>query len=334
MNAPMVSYTSKTMLSILFIASLILTPAIVMAQEPQADEEKEYAAMTAVQAEKDPAKKTDMAIKFMKETPKSKYCPFVTDDVERMLAITLKNEKKYSQMIAEGEKFLKVVPNDSIIINAMVIAYAENKNLQGFVTFAEKAYATSPNGALAYEITKAYKQLGNETKFYSWADKSLAADPDRIDLLDELIRKNLAREQYPQAIKYAKMCLNVLPTAKKPEKVDEQAWKLAVNSAYGISHGALGKSAYDSKNYPEAIKNLDSAAKYTKNLEFAYYFLGMSYWQTNKIPQAELNFAKAYLLKGASSVQSKKYLDQLWSSSHKDLSGLKVVIERAQQELK
>jgi hypothetical protein len=70
-------------------------------------------------------------------------------------------------------------------------------------------------------------------------------------------------------------------------------------------------------------------------MDMAYYFLGMSYWQQNKLGLAMRNFAKAYLLKGAVAGPSKKYLDQLWSNSHRgSLKGLEVVIQQAQAELK
>jgi hypothetical protein len=48
-----------------------------------------------------------------------------------------------------------------------------------------------------------------------------------------------------------------------------------------------------------------------------------------------LNFAKAYLLKGATSASAKKYLDQLWVSGHRNsLAGEDRVLERARQDLK
>jgi hypothetical protein len=50
---------------------------------------------------------------------------------------------------------------------------------------------------------------------------------------------------------------------------------------------------------------------------------------------AMLNFAKAYILKGATSNNAKQYLEQLWKSSHRNsLAGMDRVIERAEADLK
>jgi tetratricopeptide (TPR) repeat protein len=117
--------------------------------------------------------------------------------------------------------------------------------------------------------------------------------------------------------------------------MDEQTWKNLVSTVYATSYAAIGASAYQSNNYAEAITNLDNAVKYYRRNETAYYFLGMAYWQQNKLQPAMLNFAKAYVIKGSTSAAAKKYLDQLWGSSHRNsLAGMDQVIQRAQQELK
>jgi hypothetical protein len=67
----------------------------------------------------------------------------------------------------------------------------------------------------------------------------------------------------------------------------------------------------------------------------AYYYLGMSYWQSNKLQPAMLNFAKAYVLKGSTATSARQSLEKLWKSGHRNsLAGIDTVIQRAQQELK
>ena len=77
-------------------------------------------------------------------------------------------------------------------------------------------------------------------------------------------------------------------------------------------------AAFEKRSYSVAIKNLDEAVKYVKRNDSAYYHLGLSYWQLNKMDAAMLNFAKAYILKGATSNNAKQYLEQLWKSSHRN----------------
>jgi tetratricopeptide (TPR) repeat protein len=330
MNSPTVSYISKTLLSFLFIVGLILTPNLVRAQE-QTEEEKEYKAYQDIQAEKDIAKKIDMIISLLKQKPKSKYGLAEYQN----LIVELKKEKNWSQMIVASEKLLKIIPDDAISISALTVAYSETKNTKGFVAFAEKAYASNPSGEFAYAIANGYRELGNDAKFMQWADKALAANPNYVDLLSDLVRKASAQQNNALATKYAKMCLKALPAAKKPESIDAQNWKTFTDTSYATSYAVIGQSDHDSGNYAEAIKNLESAVKYYKNMDTAYYLLGDSYWRMNKIGPAELNFAKAYVIKKSISASAKKQLDALWSQTHRgSLAGLEVVIERAKQDLK
>ncbi len=331
MSCPSVSYLSKTLLSVLFGASLMFTSSIVRAQEPT---EEEYKALQDIQAEKDSVKKTDMIVKFLREKPKSSYRPNITAEFQKII-VSLQQDKKWSQLIALGDKFYDVAPEDTFTVSALAAAYSQTGNTKGFATFGEKAYAAKPNPQLALAIAKAYAQLGNDAKFNQWGEKVLASDPDNVEILGDLTRRALTAQNMTQAVKYSRMILKSLPTAKKPEGMDEATWKTTQSTLYATAYGALGASAYEKKSYAEAIKNLDSGVKYFKRNEIAYYYLGMSYWQQNKLDAAMLNFAKAYLIKGSTSAAAKKYLDQLYASSHRgSTAGVNKVIERAQQDLK
>jgi tetratricopeptide (TPR) repeat protein len=188
---------------------------------------------------------------------------------------------------------------------------------------------------LASAIANGYKELGNDAKFTQWGEKAVTANPNNVDLLTELMLKASAQQNSVQAAKYARMCLEALPNIKKPENANAIKWKNDVDKLYATCYAVVGQYEHDNRNYPEAIKNLESAVKYLKNMDRAYYFLGMSYWQMNKLQPAELNFAKAYVLKGSVASAAKKQLDSLWSQTHKgSLAGLDVVIDRAKQDLK
>jgi len=331
MNSLKVSYISRTLLSFLFVAGLILTPNLVQAQE-QSQEEKEYEAYQKIAAEKDIAQKVDLVVTFLKESPKSQYKPNVIAEYQNAV-LKLREEKKWQQVVSACEKFIRVDSDDAFSIGALTVAYAETKNSKGFVAFAEKSYASKPSGELAYAIAKGYLELKNDAKFLQWAEKTLASNPDKMDLTIELTKRALAVEDHAKATKYAKMTLSALQNAKKPESVDAQAWKTTTDLYYAVSYAALGAASYSNRNYPDAINNLTNAVKYYKRMSTAYYFLGMSFWQQNKIAQAQLNFAKAYVIDG--NAAAKKQLDTLWSQSHGgSLAGMQVVIDRARQELK
>ena len=95
-----VSYISKALLSILFVAGMVLAPVKVWAQEPT---EEEYKSLTDIQAEKDANKKAEMIFSFLKAKPKTAYKPNVMAEFQKII-LELRSEKKWNQIIAMGEK--------------------------------------------------------------------------------------------------------------------------------------------------------------------------------------------------------------------------------------
>jgi tetratricopeptide (TPR) repeat protein len=326
-----VSYISKTLLSILFIAGMVLAPIKVWAQEPT---EEEYKSLTDIQAEKDVTKKAELIFSFLKEKPKTAYKPNVVAEYQKSI-MELRSEKKWNQIVTMGEKFMDVVPGDDFTEKALTEAYAETNNMKGFAAYGEKAYAQKPSAELAMAIARAYQKLGNDAKYNQWREKVLAQDPENIDILIDMTQRYSASQNLPQALKYARICLKALPTAKKPAEIDAQAWKNKVDAGYAVSYGVIGANAYQNNNFTEAITNFSNSVRYYKNNDSAYYHMGLSYWRQNKMEPAMLNFAKSYLLRGATSSASKKYLDQLWQSGHRNsLAGEERVLDKARQDLK
>jgi tetratricopeptide (TPR) repeat protein len=331
MNSPSGSYFTRALVALLFTASLILTPKLVRAQDYSEDD---YKLFQDVQAEKDDAKKVDMIVAFLKEKPKNGLRPNMIAEGQKVI-VDLSNAKKWSQIIALGDKFLDVVPNDTITVNAMTVAYSETGNMKGFTAFGEKSYASKPSADLAMALAKAYQQLGNSSKALQWKEKVLASDPDNIELLTEAIQKNAQiPNNLPQAVKYARQCLAALPKAQKPAGTDATTWRNSVDNAYAISYGVIGQDAYAKNQFGLAIKNLEEAVKYYKRMDAAYYALGMSYWQSRKLDAAMLNFAKAYIIHGAYANSAKAQLDKIFASSRMTSAAQQRLMERAQQDLK
>lgn len=330
MNSHTASYITKTLLCVLFAISLILAPSLVRAQDYTEDD---YKLFQEIQAEKDEAKKVDMIVEFLKEKPKNGLRPNLIAEGQKVI-VDLSNEKKWSQLIAVGDKFLDVSPNDTLTINAMTAAYSETGNMKGFAAFGEKAYVSKPSAELAMALARAYQQLGNEAKALSWKEKVLASDADNIEILTDAMKKYSSAQNVAQALKYAKQCLSVLPKATKPAGVDEQTWKNTTDNAYAIAYGIIGQDAFSKNQFGLAIKNLENAVKYYKRYDGAYYMLGMSYWQARKLDSAMLNLAKAYIIRGAASNSAKAQLDKIFSSSKMTAAAQQRLIERAQQDLK
>ncbi|MBP1622769.1 MAG: hypothetical protein H6Q07_789 [Acidobacteria bacterium] len=330
MNSPSVSYLSRTLLSILFAAALVLTPAMVQAQDYT---EEDYKVFQDVQAEKSDAKKVDMIVKFLQEKPKNGLRPNLIAEAQKVI-VEQSNAKNWNQVIALGDKIVDVAPNDNTVINAMTVAYSETNNMKGFAAFGEKAYASKPSPELARAISAAYQKIGNDAKALQWREKVLAADPDNVQVLIDTMKKHAASQNNAQAVKYANQCLKVLPTAQKPGGMDEQSWKTTTDSAYAVAYSVLGQDAFQKNQYSLAIKHLDNAVKYYKRNDGAYYMLGMSYWQGRNLNAAMLNFAKAYIIKGSVANSAKQQLDKIFASTKTTPAAQQRVMERAQQDLK
>jgi tetratricopeptide (TPR) repeat protein len=330
MNSPSFSYFSKTLVAVLFAASLILAPKLVRAQNYTEEEFKVY---EDAKAEKDDAKKVDMIAKFLKEKPKNDLKPNLMAEYQKVIT-DLNNGKKWNQIIAFGEKFIDAVPGDDFTEAALFVAFSETSNAKGIAAYGEKVYASKPSGALAMELARAYQKLGNEQKALQWKEKVLAADPDNIEILMDTMKKHAAAQNMVQAVKFAKQCLVALPKAKKPAGTDEQTWKNTVDNTYAVAYGVIGQDAYTKNQFGLAITNLESAVKYYKRMDSAYFALGMSYWQSRKLEAAMLNFAKAYIIRGSAASSAKAQLDKIFAASKMGAAAQQRVMDNAQQALK
>lgn len=331
MASPKVSYITKSLLSFLFVAGMILAPIQAWSQEPTEDE---YKALMEIQAEKDASKKAELIFVYLKDKPKSAYRANVMAEYQKII-IDLKNEKQWHQIISMGDKFLDVAPGDDFTEKALVVAYAETNNMKGFATYGEKAYAQKPSAALAMEIARAYQKLGNDAKYNQWREKVLAQDPNNVEILIDMTKRYMSVQNTAQALKYARQTLKALPVAQKPEGVEAQSWKNLTDAGYATAYAVIGADAYQNQRYGDAITNFTNSVKYYKRNDSAYYHMGLCYWQQNKIEPAMLSFAKAYVIKGSVAASAKKYLDQLASQGRRDPGAyVQRIIERAQQDLK
>jgi len=326
MTSRSVSIFLTLLLSLSLIASPAFGPQKALAQDYT---EAEYNRYQTIDAEADPVKKTDMIVAFIKEKPESSLRSYLEASFEKLIA-NLSQQQEWSQVISIGQKFIAVSPNNKRTIDALTYAYSSTNNLKGFTAFGEKTYASNPNAELAYSLAIAYLRMEDNAKFLQWGVKVPSSSPNYVVVLAQMMRRTTGDTQ----IKYARECLKILPTAQKPEGMGDKDWQDMVDNAYAAAYGILAQQSLQNGSYSTAIKHLDNALKYNKRNETAYYFLGMSYWQTNKTDLAMLNFAKAYLLNGSTATNAKKYLEQLYSSSHRgSLTGIDRVIKRAKDEL-
>lgn len=335
MNSARNSLTGKAFILVLLACCAVLLLNLrVMAQETNYTEEQ-YKAFEEIKGEQAALKKATLAVKFV-QVPANAKCGLLRN-VQAEFATAMQSLQKagnWSEVLKLGEPWVAAVPDDSYVIGLLAEGYAESKNYKQFTAFGEKVFARSPNANLAYQLAKAYQELGNDAKFIQWSEKTISLDPSKPDMLFELTRSYGAAKRWPEATKYANLTLKAI-AAGKPASTTDAAWKEYTVAASALSYGVLGTAAYEGNNLVQAINNLEKSASFNKRNEPAYYYLGMAYWKMQKSDMAMLNFAKAYVMHGSTSASAKGYLDQLYKAGagRGTLAGEERIVNRAKMDL-
>jgi tetratricopeptide (TPR) repeat protein len=270
----------------------------------------------------------------IKTYPKSTLRQFIASDFEGALK-SLQDVKKWPQIATLGRQFLAVFPDDAYAIALVTTAYEETKNYTQLAAFAEEMYKTKPSNELAYTIARAYRSLNNTPKLIQWAERVVSQDTDNYEMFFELARSYGDTERNVEAEKYARLCLKSIQAAAKPEGTPDKTWSDYVSQIQMACYFIVGNAAFKKSDYPNAISNLESSLKYNPRNGMACYFLGQSYWQSQKIDLALKNFAKASILGGATAQPAKQYLENLYRQTHRNsLVGLEKVIAAAKAEIK
>jgi tetratricopeptide (TPR) repeat protein len=90
---------------------------------------------------------------------------------------------------------------------------------------------------------QAYRMQGNLDKTEEYGDKVIAADPNNVGVLNIMGMIYAFRVQSPateKAAGYAQKALTAAQELKKPEGVDDAAFKKELNNQLGIAHLTLG----------------------------------------------------------------------------------------------
>jgi tetratricopeptide (TPR) repeat protein len=335
MKCKFASYLTLSVIALTLTTLCMVKPQALFAQDQETKySQEEYKAYQDIAAENDSSKKVPMIIAFFKQYPKSELRQHVSSQFINVMTALQKNQQ-WSQIIAVGEPYAAVAPDDTFTMSLLTQAYQQTKSTAKFVAFGEKVYAKQPSGNLAYYLAKSYQELGNEQKFLFWGEKTAAQMPDSHEILVELTRRYAQLKRNAEAGKYGGLCVKAMEKAAKPEGTPDDTWNKYKSGTLATCYAVVGNVAYEKNDYANAIANLEKSVVHFKRNDLAYYYLGLSYWQQNKIDIAMLNLAKAFLLKGNASASAKQHLDNLYKSSHgQSLAGEDRVLARAQQDLK
>jgi len=184
-----------------------------------------------------------------------------------------------------------------------------------------------------YFVAKAYQALNDQANFRKWGQRAAQYDPNNLPILVDLSSSYWGGNDLTKAVEYAKKALAAADKLQKPEGQTDQQWTAQLNQVRGYCHRALGEQAYVNKDMRTARTEFEAAAQNDVTNDFAHYRLGFIYWGAGRTDQANLSFAKAFVLNGPSSKDARDQLNQLYRATHSNTSGIPTLIQRAREEV-
>jgi tetratricopeptide (TPR) repeat protein len=313
---------------------------------------KDFAQYDGIKKEADAQKRADLLLAYLKERPISKLLLNAVNDylecvksqkdaakassmVEALIAaIPTEQTVKAAGIPVGADEFVKdqIVPSQKLALPVLASSYYQAKNYPKAAETLEKIYAMAPDKSLLPVLADVYKQF-NADKYMAYAQKVLAEIPieqsygTALDLAQIQIQKN----DIKAAIELYSKVMNVYGD-KVPPNIQEPAW----NATRAFAYGVIASGIYATKDYPKAIETYEKVTKFDPKREDAYYFIGMSKWQTKDQAGAIDNFAKCVVLNGPNyGAKAKTYLDQLYKAEHNGaLDGIDQTMSKAKSELR
>src|SRR5262245_44098283 len=254
------------------LLSLNVAPLFSQAAEqkgPQAKTKAEYDAYMLLWNEGAPAKKAELATKFLADHPETEFKMFVyqmqIDSYQRLGNI--------DKVVEIGEKFSSDFPQ------------ADN-NTKKFVM---------------QRLMASYQQKNDFAKTVEYGDKLLAIDPKDLPsllTLSSILPERLPNEedkkaaQLDKALAYANRAKTEIEGVfekQKPANITEEQWKAEKNKLLATVNSSIGLVHLNKKEYDKASQQYEISTNLTKTNPIDFYRLGIAYTFLARNMAKELN---------------------------------------------
>jgi tetratricopeptide (TPR) repeat protein len=306
-----------------------------------------------IKKEADVQKRADLLVAFQKEHPISKLLFYVANDymacvkpqldskdwakatsmIEGFWAIVPTAKAVQDAGIPEGvEEFLKdqLLPTQKLFLGALAGVYYQSQNWPKAAEMLEKVYELAPDKAMLPQLADIYIRFDVE-KYLTCAKKILTEFPMEQSYATA-IQMAQVYSQKKDANSAIEMFTKVMDVYgdKVPPNVQEPQW----NATRAVAYGAIASSIYAKKEYPKALELYEKVLKFDPKREDAYYYIGMSKWQSNNSEGAIEPFAKCVVLNQSLAKRAQQYMEQIYKARHNDsLDGLDQVLAKAKSDL-
>lgn len=321
---------------------------------------KDYAQYEGIKKEADLQKRADLLMAFLKEHPISRILLYVVTDIQGAIKPSLE-KKDWPKAIAETEALMAALPTEQTVKAAieagdipvggdeflkqqleparlmlqrtLLAAYYGSGNLPKAAETAEKIYAAAPDVEGLKLLAQIYANMQNVDKYMEYLQKILAAvpidQPDGYGTALQLAQAYLQKQNVPAATEMLSKVMDVYGD-KVPPNVQEAQW----NATRAFAYGVIAASFYQKKDYPKALELYEKVVKFDSKREDAYYYIGMSKWQTAGQDAAMEPFAKCVVLNQSMAPKAKQYLEQIYKGKHQDsLVGIEEILNKAKADL-
>jgi len=240
-------------------------------KSPQAKTKAEYDAYMLLYNEAAPAKKVELATKFLADHPETEFKMFVY----QMQIESYTNLRNVDKVVETGEKFSSDFPQ------------ADN-NTKKFVM---------------QRLMAAYQQKNDFAKTVEYGDKLLVIDPKDLPsllTLSSILPERLPKEedaparaaQLDKALDYsnrAKAEVESVFAKPKPAQFTDEQWTTEKNKLLATVNSSIGLVHLNKKEYDKASQQYEISTNLTKTNPIDFYRLGIAYTFLARNMAKELN---------------------------------------------
>jgi len=235
-------------LSLLLILVLAVSalPSFAQGKAPQIKTQAEFTAYTAAYNEKDPAKKAELAEKFIGDFKESEMLPNAYKMVIGGYAAT----NNWAKVMDAADRATAFPAADNTLkeyadTNAMIAAQNQN-DVNKLLSYGEKVLAVNPNSLQALVLVSGVIPVKYPT------------DKAQLDKAAEMATKALA---------------GIKPLLDKATAEE----KKALVPIDGTLHGTLGLIAYNKQDYMKSIQEYETSIKDNMKDDASHYYLAYDY---------------------------------------------------------
>ena len=237
-------------------------------KSPQAKTKAEYDAYMLLYNEGAPAKKVELATKFLADHPETEFKMFVY----QMQIESYTRLGNVDKVVETGEKFGSDFPQ------------ADN-NTKKFVM---------------QRLMTAYQQKNDFAKTVEYGDKLLAIDPKDLPsllTLSSILPERLPKEedaparaaQLDKALDYSNRAKAEIESLQKPAQITDEQWTAEKNKLLATVNSSIGLVHLNKKEYDKASKQYEISTNLAKTNPIDFYRLGIAYTFLARNMAKELN---------------------------------------------